>query len=288
LSSSVSDQTTAIRLLVSVTSAEEASAALAGGADVIDAKNPLAGALGAVPVDVLREIHATVAGARLVTAAIGDAADETAIERTAGTFAAAGAALVKVGFAGIASASRIEALIRAAVRGVSAGDGTWGRAIRPVGSGLSRIGPPEGGPHVRCRGVVAVAYADADRVASLSADAFVDVAARGGATGVLLDTADKTGPGLRELMTSTGLARWVAQAHEAGMLVALAGKLAAEDLAFVRDAGADIAGVRGAACEGGRTGRVSSEKVGQLRTLCNPPQGGFHVHELADVRGIRL
>ena len=46
-----------MRLLVSVASATEASAALAGGADVIDAKNPLAGALGAVSVGVLREIH---------------------------------------------------------------------------------------------------------------------------------------------------------------------------------------------------------------------------------------
>jgi (5-formylfuran-3-yl)methyl phosphate synthase len=307
-----------MRLLVSVTSAEEASAALAGGADIIDAKNPLAGALGAVPVEVLREIHAMVAGARLVTAAIGDATDETAIERAAWTFAAAGAALVKVGFAGITSASRIEALIGAAVRGVSASDGTWGPATRPVGSGFSRIGPPdqpaprlrrsaealaeaEGGPHVRFRGVVAVAYADADRVASLEACAFVDVAARAGAIGLLLDTADKSGPGLRELMTATALAHWVAQAHEAGLLVALAGKLTADDLAFVRDAGADIAGVRGAACDGGRTGRVSSERVALLRTLCNPPRavcnppkGGSHVrdlsdgHDLADVRGIRL
>src|SRR5580765_2369323 len=124
-----------MRLLVSVTSAEEASAALAGGADIIDAKNPLAGALGAVRVEVLREIHAMVAGARLVTAAIGDATDEAAIERAAGTFAAAGAALVKVGFAGITSASRIEGLIEAAVRGAGARDAS---------------------------GVVAVAYADAD------------------------------------------------------------------------------------------------------------------------------
>ena len=230
-----------MRLLVSVTSAEEASAALAGGADIIDAKNPLAGALGAVPVEVLREIHATVAGARLVTAAIGDATDETAIERAAWTFAAAGAALVKVGFAGITSASRIEALIGAAVRG--AGDPS---------------------------GVVAVAYADADRVAGLDAGAFVDVAARAGAMGVLLDTADKSGPGLRALMTATAVGRFVAQAHEAGLLVALAGKLTANDLAFVRDAGADVAGVRGAACDGGRTGRVSSERVALLRELCGP------------------
>ena len=54
-----------MRLLVSVSSAAEASAALAGGADVIDAKDPLAGALGAVSADVLREIHAIVAGGDL-------------------------------------------------------------------------------------------------------------------------------------------------------------------------------------------------------------------------------
>jgi uncharacterized protein (UPF0264 family) len=109
---------------------------------------------------------------------------------------------------------------------------------------------------------------------------------------LLLDTSDKSGPGLRELMTAVALARWVARAHEAGLLVALAGKLTADDLAFVRDAGADIAGVRGAACEGGRTGRVSSERVALLRLLCNPPEGGSHDladrHDLADVRGIRL
>jgi (5-formylfuran-3-yl)methyl phosphate synthase len=95
-------------------------------------------------------------------------------------------------------------------------------------------------------------------------------------------------------MTPIALARWVAQAHDAGLLVALAGKLTADDLSFVRDAGADIAGVRGAACDGGRTGRVSSDKVAQLRTMCNPPKGGSHVHDLddardlADVRSVRL
>ena len=241
-----------MRLLVSVADAVEASAALAGGADLIDAKNPLTGALGAVSADVLREIHATVAGARLVTAAIGDAADETEVERAAGEFAAAGATLVKVGFAGITSASRVGTLITAAVRGARAGSGGAG-------------------------GVVAVAYADAGRVASLAARAFVDVAARAGATGVLLDTADKSGPGLRGLMTPTALAFWVAGAHDAGLLVALAGKLNADDLGYVRDAGADVAGVRGAACVGGRTGRVSSDRVALLRERCGPAKAGHYV-----------
>ena len=239
-----------MRLLVSVANAAEASAALAGGADVIDAKDPLAGALGAVTLDTLREIRVTVAGARLVTAAIGDAADEIAVERMARAYAAAGAVLVKVGFGGITSASRIEALIRAAVRGV----GSTGVVADSTG-------------------VVAVAYADADRVASVAAGAIVRAAARAGVTGVLLDTADKSGPGLRDLMTATVLAQWVAEAHNAGLLVAVAGKLTADDLGFARDAGADIAGVRGAACEGGRSGRVSSQRVALLHTLCNSPKG---------------
>jgi uncharacterized protein (UPF0264 family) len=199
-----------------------------------------------------------------VTAAIGDAAGEAAIERTAYAFAAAGAALVKVGFARITSASRVDALIRAAVRGARAG------------SVMDVSGSPSGGsirlkPDPTDVGVVAVAYADVDRAAAVAGSAFVAVAVRAGAAGVLLDTANKTGPGLRALLSPTALSAWVSDGRAAGLLVALAGKLTAEDLAFVRDTGADIAGVRGAACDGGRGGRVSVERVALLRALCNPP-----------------
>jgi uncharacterized protein (UPF0264 family) len=237
-----------MRLLVSVASAAEAVAALAGGADVIDAKDPLSGAIGAVALDTFRDIHATVAGARLVTAAIGDATDETDVEQRARAYGAAGAALVKVGFAGIASAQRVGSLIAAAVRAASSDPG--------------RV----------CRfGVVAVAYADAGAGgSSISRDALIDVAARAGAAGVLLDTADKNGAGLPSLLSLPDLEAWVSAARRAGLLVALAGKLTADDLAFVRDAGADIAGVRGAACDGGRGGRVSAGKVALLRSLCAP------------------
>ena len=53
-----------MRLLVSVRSEEEARAALAGGADIIDAKEPSRGALGAVEIGVLREIVSVVNGLR--------------------------------------------------------------------------------------------------------------------------------------------------------------------------------------------------------------------------------
>src|SRR5207249_4629944 len=84
-------QEPAMRLLISVASATDAAAALAGGADLIDAKDVHAGALGRVAPAVLRAIRAVVGGARPVTAALGDADDEATIECAARTFAAGGA-----------------------------------------------------------------------------------------------------------------------------------------------------------------------------------------------------
>jgi uncharacterized protein (UPF0264 family)/aspartokinase-like uncharacterized kinase len=226
-----------MQLLVSVASGVEAKAALDGGADIVDAKDPLAGALGAVSPDTLHEIVAAVDGARPVTAALGDASDEASVEQLARRFASAGASLVKVGFAGTQDIDRVNALLAAAQRGALRGGG----------------------------GVVAVAYADADRAGSLAPARLLDAAADATARGVLLDTACKSGPGLRGLTSDQALASWVSRAHQQGLVVALAGKLTADDLTFVRDAGADIAGVRGAACRGGRTGSICADHVRALR-----------------------
>ena len=247
-----------MQLLVSVMGTLDAAAALDGGADLIDAKDPAAGALGAVSIDRFHRIVGTVGGTRPVTAALGDAFDETVIERSARTFAAAGAAFVKIGFAGIDDGGRVARLIAAAIGGVRIGvaDGGGARALDHL---------PEN------RGVVAVAYADADRARSISSHRLVDVAACAGAGGVLLDTFDKQHGGLRDLIAPRALGAWVAAAHEAGLFAAVAGKLTASDLPFVRDAGADIAGVRGAACEGGRTSRVTADRVRRLREACSGP-----------------
>jgi uncharacterized protein (UPF0264 family) len=50
--------------------------------------------------------------------------------------------------------------------------------------------------------------------------------------------------------------------------VAVAGKLEAGDLESVRRAGADIAGVRGAACDDGRSGAVCADRVRRLHIAC--------------------
>ena len=109
------------RLLVSVASPTEAGAALAGGADVVDAKDPTAGALGRVDVDVLAEIHSTTCGRATVTAALGDVSDVHRTERLAAQYSSRGAGFVKLGFAGITDGRRVDALLAAAVRGCARG-----------------------------------------------------------------------------------------------------------------------------------------------------------------------
>jgi (5-formylfuran-3-yl)methyl phosphate synthase len=167
------------------------------------------------------------------------------VEAIAHEFASVGATLLKVGFAGIDSASRVSALLDAAIRGAAAAT-----------EGLC--------------GIVAVAYADPGCDCGIGVPRLLNTAARAGARGVLVDTLDKSGAGLCQLATPLTLARWVSEAHDLGLTVALAGKLTADDLAVVRDAGADIAGVRGAACDGGRTGRVSADRIQQLQLACAP------------------
>lgn len=227
-----------MRLLVSVRDAEEARAALAGGAAIIDAKEPARGALGAVDASVLRAIVATVGSARATSAALGDAADVRAIEHAAHEAATLGLTYVKIGFRGITQPGLVRDLVAAAVRGADA-----------AGTGTA---------------VIAVAYADAARVESVPPDDVVDAAARAGARGVLLDTACKAEGGLFTLMTPEAIARWVRRAHDASLLTALAGKLSASDLPAIRALCADVVGVRGAACDGGREGRVSAQRVRAL------------------------
>ena len=229
-----------MQLLVSVANSAEARQAVDGGADLVDAKDPLTGALGAVSLETLRQIHAVVHGRRVVTAALGDADDEETIERAAFDYGSIGVGFVKVGFAGTTDISRVERLLVSAVRGVRA------------------TGPQQ------C-GVVAVAYADTGGTTSVDPTALVDVAARAGARGVLLDTAQKDGPGLLRLVSPAALERWVAMAHRAGLIVALAGKLTVDDLPVICETRADIIGVRGAVCEAGRLSRVTAERVRALR-----------------------
>jgi uncharacterized protein (UPF0264 family) len=231
-----------VQLLVSVANAEEAHAALGGGADIVDAKDPAAGPLGAVSMDVLRQIESVVRARRPLTAAVGDATSARAMEEVSAAFAEGGASYVKVGFAGIQTIAAVTDLLTAAVRGARRGN-----------------------PATR---VVAVGYADADRARSLDCHAVARAAIAARVAGVLVDTFDKTGPGLMDLMPPRELAGWVSEVQQSGLFAALAGRLSQDGVETALGVGADIAGVRGAACDGGRTGIVSATRVSSLRLRC--------------------
>jgi (5-formylfuran-3-yl)methyl phosphate synthase len=231
-----------MRLLVSVRGPVEARAARRGGADVIDAKDPAHGALGPVRGAALAAICRAAGAAHPVSAALGDVGDEgdgdgASVVGRAAAAARLGVAFVKVGFGGIASER-------------------WAR--RFAGSVRRGVGAETG--------VVLVAYADWRAVAGLVPERIVTVAADVGARGVLLDTARK-GATLFALMPPDHVARWVGLAHAAGLFAALAGGLRGADFATARALGAELVGVRGAACVGGRLGRVSANRVARLKAL---------------------
>jgi uncharacterized protein (UPF0264 family) len=124
--------------------------------------------------------------------------------------------------------------------------------------------------------VVAAAYADARRVAHapLAPELLPRVARAAGVGACLLDTAVKDGRGLLEWLAPAALASLVADAHAAGLQVALAGALREEDLRVIRDTAADIAGFRSAACgHGRRSAPLDAARVRALVAACDatPP-----------------
>jgi (5-formylfuran-3-yl)methyl phosphate synthase len=116
--------------------------------------------------------------------------------------------------------------------------------------------------------LVLATYADAP-----GWDAAIGRALDCGACGVLLDTANKQGPGLFDALEERVVGEWIARAHAVGLMAAIAGKLTAEDLPRAAALGADVVGVRGAACDGGRGGRVSAAKVQALAATAQRETG---------------
>ncbi|MGH7511577.1 MAG: (5-formylfuran-3-yl)methyl phosphate synthase [Gemmatimonadales bacterium] len=238
-----------MRLLVSVRSAAEAVAAVTGGADIVDAKEPTLGSLGPVEPAVLRAIAEALPGGVPLSVALGDLHDPAAARGALApldeaTFRPAGRPAmlyVKVGLAGVHDPALARAVVGAVVEA----------------SGLAPLRPA----------VVAVAYADHERAGALSRDVVAHLAADAGADGVLLDTWGKDGRDLFAWAAPADIQRWLDTARRLGLLTALAGSLSADGVRAAGLLGPHVVGVRGAACEGGRSGLVSPARVRQLAAI---------------------
>jgi uncharacterized protein (UPF0264 family) len=210
-------------LLASVATVQELMLAAEGGADILDLKDPAAGALGAWPLGGIAEavalvrawperppLSATIGDLPMVPAAVAARVAETR---------ACGVDLVKVGF-------------------VPNGD--------PLGCLDALRDETRRGARL-----VAVLFADL-WPADLWADArLLKTVARAGFAGAMLDTAGKTAGGLLRHKSTAEVARFTDEARRLGLLTGLAGSLAVADVPALLRVRPDYLGFRTALCAGG-------------------------------------
>lgn len=219
-----------MKLLVSVRSVDEALLAADAGVDLIDLKEPAAGALGGLPIPTVRAVVAALrerGGAGLISATIGDvpmSAQALILERVHAV-AACGVDYVKVGITRDAAAP---AVLQALA--------TSGWSVVPVFI--------------------------ADQGIDL---ALVTQAAGLGFPALMVDTADKRAGSLFDVIDAAPLRRFMAAVRDAGALAGLAGSLQARDLPVLRALAPDFAGFRSAVCAGDRAGALDPQRLHALQ-----------------------
>lgn len=200
------------RMLASVNSLAEAQLAYRAGADIIDLKQPAAGALGALPPEEVARIRAWCAGKIPVSATVGDLPMlSDPVFGAAQAMAVTGVDYVKIGF-------------------FPGGD--WSGVAHRL-----RVLAERG------HALIAVLFGDA------SPDpAFIPTLQQAGFAGVMLDTMDKSRGSLPEILTPAEIERFVEEARARRLLCGLAGSLRLKDIPALLRYGPDYLGFRGALC----------------------------------------
>ena len=236
-------------LLVSVRSPEEANAAIRGGADILDVKEPRRGSLGMADIEVIAAIARQLA-------------DSNHDQTHRATPIPLSVALGEVH------------------------DWRDARSIPPLPEAVTfaKLGLSHLAPHnnwsdewLRVRhsfeerrtaqlNWVAVAYADADAATSPPIDDVLTAAIDTNCSGLLIDTFTKTGLTLTDCCDLTSLAQLAERCHSAGLFLVLAGRLTRESLPTLSRIPADVFAIRSAACEAAtREGRVTEPAVADFR-----------------------
>jgi uncharacterized protein (UPF0264 family) len=208
-------------LLISVRSADEVAAALAGGADLIDVKEPAKGPLAPAEAEVVASIIDAVGGKVPVSAALGEWSPNAITE--AHWHLELELDYVKWGLAGYSPHPG------------------WGedlldtRRQLPVGMEM-----------------VAVAYADWERARSVPPAELVKFAKRFRFKAFLLDTWGKDGKTLLDFMTAAEIAELVDSLGRLDITVAIGGSLRPEHVKQLKGVFPDYYAVRTSACAAGK------------------------------------
>jgi uncharacterized protein (UPF0264 family) len=222
-------------LLVSVRSAAEAEVALAGGADIVDVKEPLRGSLGPADPVVWRDVQRVVRRRTVTSAALGELLHDRVedLAQQASDFR-----YVKIGLAGC--------------HGQHGWIRKWLAATRCLPRGVA---------------AVPVAYADWPQARAPSPSVALVLAASSPARLLLIDTFDKRGGGLLDCLGMDSLRDIARIAMQIRVRLALAGSLDAAAIDALLELAPAYVGVRGAACQGGRAGTIDLARVKSLSAL---------------------
>jgi uncharacterized protein (UPF0264 family) len=218
-------------LLVSVRSADEVDDALAGGADLIDVKEPARGALGVAEPEVVGAVVEKVKGRVPVSAALGEWGPNALTE--AHWHLELKLDYVKWGLAGYPHTPG------------------WGEdlldARRQLPAGVE---------------MVAVAYADWERTKSIPPAEVAKFAKRFRFAAVLIDTYVKDAKTLLDFIKPAELGELVDGLRRVYTKVAVGGSLKPEQLPKLKGVTPDYFAVRGSACAGGkRDGVIDKSRV---------------------------
>ena len=230
-----------MKLLISPANVKEASEAIAGGADIIDVKNPREGALGANFPWVITQIMQITPKNIQVSCALGDAPNLPGSLSLAALGAAMlGVDYVKVGLYGFKTSEEAVYLLRNVVEAAKSYN-----------------------PKIK---VAATGYADAQRIDALDPMQIPEISHKAHADVAMLDTAVKDGKTLLSFLRPEELREFADSSHHLGLKVAFAGSLRKEDLPEICSLGTDIVGLRGAACTNSDRvkGKMKRELVREL------------------------
>jgi (5-formylfuran-3-yl)methyl phosphate synthase len=238
--------------LASVRDAAEAELAVGAGADIVDLKDPDAGALGALRPATIEACVRAIGGRVPISATVGDLPlEETSIHAAVVATASHGVDYVKLGL-------------------FPGGDAEV--ALQGLAPLTSRIR------------LILVLFADA-----LPEFDAVTLAGRIGAAGIMLDTMGKNGVSLPDLIAPERLRALIASARARGLATGFAGSLRAGDVPTLLALGPDLLGFRGALCRDGRRGEpLDPVRLAGIRAAIPRGSGANREANLPDLARLAL
>ena len=199
------------QFLASVTNLHEAEVIVRAGADILDLKNPQAGALGALDINTIREIVSAFTHRITVSATVGDITNTKLLAPMVEAIAATGVDIIKIGYFPELNADEFCQIV----------NGYTARNMK----------------------IVVVFFSDTidelNDIESIIEDTC--------AYGYMLDTANKKDD-LLSCLSIEELSEFVALCKERDSMVGLAGSLSQYDIPVLLPLSADYLGFRGALC----------------------------------------